>query len=117
MRQNMVGRAIEFSVNVGSRATVYVNILDAAGTGKGLTDTSLYATATWKVWKPDGTLIINGSCTFSDRDAGEIAYALTATDTALANAGNWEGEVEIKNSSGVMTEQSKTFNFIIEESY
>jgi len=117
MSQNMTGRSVEYRVKVGSRATVYVDILDAAGTGKALTDTSLYATAIWKVWKPDGTLIINAACTFSDRDNGEIAYALTANDTALANAGNWSGEVEIKNSSGAMTEQSKTFNFVIEESY
>tara|TARA_R110002020_G_scaffold11474_1_gene43132 strand:+ start:639 stop:992 length:354 start_codon:yes stop_codon:yes gene_type:complete len=117
MSQNMRGRAVEYRVKVGSRATVYVNVADSSGSGKALTDTSLYATATWKVWKPDGTLIINGACTFSDRDAGEIAYALTANDTALANAGNWEGEVEIKNSSSVMTEQTKTFNFVIEESY
>lgn len=117
MSQNMIGRAIEYRVKAGSRATIYINILDADGNAKALTDTSLYGSATWKVWKPDGTLIINGACTFSDRSSGEIAYALSATDTAVTNAGNWEGEVEIKNSSGVMTEQSKTFNFIIEESY
>tara|TARA_Y100000590_G_scaffold469655_1_gene658915 strand:+ start:2298 stop:2651 length:354 start_codon:yes stop_codon:yes gene_type:complete len=117
MSQNMIGRAVEYRVKAGSRATIYINILDSAGVLKSLADTSLYASATWKVWKPDGTLIINGACTFSDRASGEIAYALSATDTAVANAGNWEGEVEIKNSSSVMTEQSKTFNFIIEESY
>jgi len=117
MSQNMIGRSTEYRIKVGSRASVYINILDSNGDTKSLADTALYSSAKWKVWKPDGTLIINGDCSFSDRAIGEISYALTALDTALANAGNWEGEVEIKNSSAVMTEQTKTFNFTIEESY
>ena len=36
MSQNMTGRSVEYRVKVGSRATVYVDILDAAGTGKAL---------------------------------------------------------------------------------
>jgi hypothetical protein len=35
----------------------------------------------------------------------------------LANAGIWEGEVEIYDSDGDISEQTKTFNFVIEESY
>ena len=52
-----------------------------------------------------------------DRVNGIVTYALSATDTAIANAGNWEGEVELKNNLGTMVEQTQSFNFTIEESY
>ena len=46
-----------------------------------------------------------------------MTYSLSATDTAIANAGNWEGEVELYNNSGVIVEQTESFSFVIEESY
>ena len=117
MSMNLKGRNIEFIVKAGARSNVVINIADASGVAKNLSDTSTYATAKWKVWQPDGTIIINGNATYSNRSTGEITYLLSATDTVIANAGIWEGEVELLNSSGVMTEQSETFNFTIEESY
>ncbi len=114
---NMIGRATEYRVKAGSRATLSLTITDSSGTAKSLTDTVTYASGNWKVWKRDGTLIINGAITYDDRANGVIIYALTANDTLVANAGNWEGEVELKNSSGTMIEQTQTFNFTIEESY
>tara|TARA_Y100001949_G_scaffold111604_1_gene94430 strand:+ start:166 stop:519 length:354 start_codon:yes stop_codon:yes gene_type:complete len=117
MSMNMIGRATEYRVKAGSRATLQLTISDSTGSAKSLTDAVTYSTGVWKVWKPDGTLIINGAITYDDRANGIIIYALTANDTLLANAGNWAGEVELKNSSGVMVEQTQTFNFTIEESY
>ena len=117
MSTNMIGRATEYRVKAGSRATLSLTITDSAGTAKSLTDTVTYASGSWKVWKPDGTLIINGAITYDDRANGIIIYYLSATDTAIGNAGNWEGEVELKNSSGTMIEQTQSFNFTIEESY
>ena len=117
MSTNMIGRATEYRVKAGSRATLSLTITDSAGTAKSLTDTATYASGSWKVWKPNGTLIINGAITYDDRANGIIIYPLTANDTLLANAGNWEGEVELKNSSGTMIEQTQSFNFTIEESY
>ena len=114
---NMIGRATEYRVKAGSRATLSLTITDSSGTAKSLTDTVTYASGNWKVWKRDGTLIINGAITYDDRANGVIIYALTANDTLVANAGNWEGEVELKNSSGTMIEQTQTFSFVIEESY
>ena len=114
---NMIGRATEYRVKAGSRATLSLTITDSSGTAKSLTDTVTYASGNWKVWKRDGTLIINGAITYDDRANGIIIYALTANDTVVANAGNGEGEVELKNSSGTMIEQTQTFNFTIEESY
>jgi hypothetical protein len=113
----MIGRATEYRVKAGSRATLQLTITDSSGTAKSLTDTVTYASGSWKVWKPSGTLIINGAITYDDRVNGIIIYALTANDTLVANAGNWEGEVELKNSSGTMVEQTQTFNFTIEDSY
>ena len=117
MSQNLYPRATEYRIKSGSRATLELTIQDSAGTAKNLSNTVTYSTGVWKVWKPDGTLIINGAITYSDRANGKVSYALSATDTAVANAGNWEGEVELKNSSGTMIEQTQSFNFTIEESY
>ena len=117
MSQNLTPRNTEYRVKVGSRATLELTVQDSTGTAKNLSNTVTYASGVWKVWKPDGTQIINGAVTYSDRTNGKITYALSATDTAIANAGNWSGEVELLNSSAVMSEQTKSFNFTIEESY
>tara|TARA_R110002020_G_scaffold703_1_gene3452 strand:- start:548 stop:901 length:354 start_codon:yes stop_codon:yes gene_type:complete len=117
MSMNLKGRNIEYLVKVGARSQMVINITDSVGTAKSLTDTDTYSTAKWKVWQPDGTLIINGTASYSNRSTGEVSYILSATDTVIANAGIWEGEVELYNASGIMTEQSETFNFTIEESY
>ena len=117
MSQNLTPRDVEYRVKSGSRATLELIVNDSSGTAKNLSNTVTYSTGVWKVWKPNGVLIINGAVTFSDRTNGKITYALSATDTALANAGNWSGEIELLNSAGVMSEQTKSFNFTIEESY
>ena len=117
MSQNLYPRATEYRVKSGSRATLELTIQDSEGIAKSLSNTVTYSTGVWKVWKPDGTLVINGAITYSDRANGKVTYALSATDTVVANAGNWEGEVELLNSAGVMSEQTKSFNFTIEESY
>jgi hypothetical protein len=114
---NMVGNSVEYRVKSGSRAVLQLTIKDSSGSAKVLNDATTYNQGSWKVWKPDGTLVINGSLTFSDRPNGIVTYQLSATDTAIANAGIWEGEVEIKNSSNVMVEQTKSFAFVIEDSY
>ena len=117
MSQNINPRDEEYRVKYGSRATLELIVNDSSGNAKNLSNTVTYSTGVWKVWKPDGTLIINGAITYSDRTNGKITYALSAADTAIANAGNWTGEVELLNSAGVMSEQTKSFNFTIEESY
>lgn len=114
---NMTPRSDEFRVKAGSRATLELTITDSNNTAKSLSNTTTYASGKWKVWKPDGTLIIDGAITFDDRANGVITYSLTSSDTAIANAGVWEGEVELKDSDGNISEQTSTFNFIIEESY
>ena len=117
MSQNLTPRDVEYRVKSGSRATLELTVNDSSGTAKNLSNNVTYATGVWKVWKPDGTLIINGAVTYSDRTNGKVTYALSAADTAIANAGNWTGEVELLNSAGVMSEQTKSFNFTIEETY
>ena len=117
MSQNLYPRATEYRVKSGSRATLELTVQDSSGTAKNLSNTVTYSTGVWKVWKPDGTLIINGAVIYSDRTNGKVTYALSASDTAIANAGNWTGEVELLNSSAVVSEQTKSFNFTIEESY
>ena len=114
---DMTGRTTEFRVKAGSRATLQLTVADSSGTGKDLSNATTYATGKWKVWKPGGTLIIDGTISFTTRASGIIQYTLSATDTAIANAGIWAGEVEIKDSSGNISEQTQTFQFIMEESY
>jgi len=114
---NLTGRLIEFNVKSGATSTLILNVTTSSGTVKNMSSTSTYATAKWKVWQPDGTLLIDGTASFTDRLNGQISYTLTSSDTAIANAGVWEGEVEFLNSSGSISDQSETFNFTIEESY
>ena len=117
MSMNLTGRATEFFVKVGNRAVLTITIVDANNVKKSLQDNITYATGKWKVWKPDGTLIINGTLVFEDRPNGIVSYRLSESDVVIANAGIWEGEVEIFDGDGDMSEQTKTFNFTIEESY
>ena len=117
MSMNMVGRSTEFRVKAGSLITLQLTITNDAGVAKNLTNTVTYNTGKWKVWKPDGTLIIDGNIVYTTRASWIISYTLTSTDTAIANAGIWSGEVELKDSAGAISEQTKTFNFVIEESY
>ena len=117
MSADMEGRATEFKVKAGSRATLQLTVSDSSGNAKDLSNTVTYATGKWKVWKPDGTLLVNGNITYVTRASGIINYTLTSSDTAAANAGNWSGEVELIDSSAGISEQTKTFNFVIEESY
>ena len=112
----MTPRADEYRVKAGSRATLSLTITDSSNSAKSLSNTTTYASGKWKVWKPDGTLIIDGAITFDDRSNGVISYSLTTANTAIANAGVWEGEVELKDSDGNISEQTSTFNFVIEES-
>ena len=114
---DMVGRNTQFRVKAGSRAILQLTVADSSGTGKDLSNTTTYATGKWKVWKPGGTLIIDGDISFTTRSTGIIQYALSATDTVIANAGIWAGEVELKDASGNISEQTQTFQFIMEESY
>ena len=117
MSMNLTGRATEYRVKAGSVAYLTLTVTDSSGTAKSLTDDNTYATGKWKVWQPDGTLLINGDITYFSRATGVVSYQLTISDTVIANAGVWEGEVELVNSSGNMSEQTKSFNFIIEDSY
>jgi hypothetical protein len=114
---DMVGRTTQFRVKAGSRAILQLTVADSSGTGKDLSNTTTYATGKWKVWKPSGTLLIDGNISFTTRSTGIVQYALSATDTAIANAGIWAGEVELKDASGNISEQTQTFQFIMEESY
>ena len=114
---DMTGRTTEFRVKAGSRATLQLTVADSTGSGKDLTNTVTYATGKWKVWKPDGTLLINGDIVFTTRASGLVSYVLTEANTVIANAGIWAGEVELKDSNGDISEQTQTFQFILEESY
>jgi len=110
-------RDIEFVEKVGSRRTVSLTLTDDTGTVIDLTSVTSYSSGKWKVWKPNGTLIIDGALTFVTRSSGLVAYDLTAANTVIANAGVWEGEVELFDDSSVMAVQSSTFTFTIIESY
>ena len=114
---DMVGRNTQFRIKAGSRATLQLTVADSSGTGKDLSNTTTYATGKWKVWKPGGTLVIDGVISFTTRASGIVQYTLSAADTVIANAGIWAGEVELKDSNGNISEQTQTFQFILEESY
>jgi len=117
MSFNLTPNNVEFRVKVGDRASLVLTLTDSDGAALNLSNTTTYASGKWKVWNPTGTLLINGTIVFTTRASGVITYTLTADDTLSANAGIWAGEVEIKDINGIITEQSRTFKFVIEESY
>ena len=114
---DMTGRTTEFRVKAGSRATLQLTVADSSGTGKDLSNTTTYSTGKWKVWQPNGTLNIDWNIVYTTRASGLVSYVLTATDTAIANAGIWAGEVELKDTTGNISDQTQPFQFILEESY
>ena len=75
MSMNMTGRGTSFIVKAGSRATLQITIKDSSGTAKNLSNTVTYNSGKWKVWKPDGTLLIDGTISFADRAIGVVTYA------------------------------------------
>ena len=117
MSMDMTPRAIEYQVKAGSRATVQLQITDSNGTAKDLSNDVTYATGKWKVWQPNGTLLIEGTLTFDTRSTGDVSYALVAGDATNAKAGRWEGEVEVYDSNGTISEQTESFAFVITESF
>jgi len=117
MSCNLNYRNVEYRVKSGDKVKLELTFTDSDGLAMNLSNTTSYASGKWKVWKPNGTLIINGTITFENRANGVVSYTTTAADTAIGNAGIWEGEVEIKDSSNEISEQTKSFNFIIEQSY
>ena len=117
MSINMSSRAVSYIVKAGARSTLQLSIKNNDGTAKDLSNDTTFSTGKWKVWNPAGTLLINGTIVFTTRATGIVSYTLVAADTVIGNAGVWEGEVEIKDTSGVISEQTQSFNFTIEESY
>lgn len=117
MSTSLVGRNIVFKIKAGDRATLVITVLTPAGIAKDLTNTTTYATAKFKVWKTDGTLIINGAATYTDRPNGVISYTLQAADTLITNAGIWDGEVEMLDNTSTIFDQTETFTVQILDSY
>lgn len=107
----------EIDIHVGTTKTYEYTIINAdTNLFQPLTDTSKYATAVVKIFKPDGTQV-GGTRTvsFTDRANGKVEFTLTPTETAAANAGNWRGELEISNTAPVIIDQ-QFFNVNILES-
>lgn len=102
-----------YNVYPGDLNDIIGFLTNVDGTPKVLTDTVTYNTVQFHVWQPDGTIIINGAGGYSDRNTGELFYTLTAPDTVVANAGNWEGRFITYNNQGQESDTSEIFNFNI----
>jgi len=109
--------ATEIDIHVGSTKTFEYTIINSdTGTFQPLTDTSKYATAKVKIFKPDGTQVGGDrTVSFTDRANGKVEFTLTPTETAAANAGNWRGELEMSNTAPLIIDQ-QFFNVNILES-
>ncbi len=83
---------------------------------KDLTNTAVYNSGNVKIYKPDGTIIVTVTVTYSDRANGEIEFTIVAATAVLANAGNWIGNMELINDAAVIVEQ-QNFGFNILENY
>jgi len=109
---------VEFNVKAGSRDTLTLT-LNCADTGSPVSMACVcaYDTGTWKVWKPNGTIVFCGGIVYSCRAGGQVTYALAACDVTNTCAGIWEGEVEYINTACTIIDQSDSFTFKIKESF
>ena len=117
MSMDMTPRSVSFTIKVGSTTTLELTIKNADGTARDLTNTTTFHSGKWKVWKPDGTLLIDHNIVYDTRSSGIVRVTFGEGHITAAKAGIWAGEVELKNASNVISEQTQTFNFTIEESY
>ena len=110
---------ITFTVNVGTTKSLQLTILDPdTGLAKDLSSTSLYASSTVKIYKPDGTQIGSTmNANFSDRSNGIMLFTVAGTNQSLlANAGNWIGEIQFVNNAGATIDQQQ-FGIDIKQSF
>ena len=110
---------VTFTVNVGTTKSLQLTILDPdTGLAKDLSSTTLYATSTVKIYKPDGTQIgATINATFSSRANGVMIFTVSGTSqSTLANAGNWTGEIAFANNTGATIDQQQ-FNIDIKQSF
>jgi hypothetical protein len=114
---DMTPRSVSFTIKVGSTTTLELTIKNADGTARDLTNSTTFYSGKWKVWQPDGTLLVDKSIVYGTRSSGIVTVTFGHEEITAAKAGIWAGEVELRNTSDVISEQTQTFNFTIEESY
>ena len=117
MSMDMTPRSVSFIIKVGSTTTLELTIKNADGTARDLSNSTTFHSGKWKVWKPDGTLLVDKSIVYGTRSSGIVTVTFGHEEITAAKAGIWAGEVELRNTSDVISEQTQTFNFTIEESY
>ena len=117
MSMDMTPRSVSFTIKVGSTTTLELTIKNADGTARDLTNSTTFYSGKWKVWQPDGTLLIDKSIVYGTRSSGIVTVTFGHEEITAAKAGIWAGEVELRDVSDVISEQTQTFNFTIEESY
>ena len=117
MSMDMTPRSVSFTIKVGSTTTLELTIKNADGTARDLTNSTTFYSGKWKVWQPDGTLLVDKSIVYGTRSSGIVTVTFGHEEITAAKSGIWAGEVELRNTSDVISEQTQTFNFTIEESY
>ncbi len=107
----------ELEIYVDSNKTFQFTIINpSTGLAQNLTDTDVYNTGSVKIYKPDGTILITTSVTYTDRINGIVEFTIVDTESIIANAGNWIGDLELINDTSDIIDQQK-FNFNILVSY
>ena len=76
---NMKRNDLEYTVKVGGLNTLTFTHLDSSGCVVGLCCVCVYATGTWKVWKPNGTGVFCGAIVYTTRACGIVSYTLIGT--------------------------------------
>ncbi len=106
---------VEVNIKAGTKKTLTITMDEEFD----LTNGVVYNTALLKVWKP-GELLF--AVTVTDVDVGNgvidrtnnsVTVEVPAEANSIENAGNWEGEIEFRNTSGEVVDHSFTFNYNI----
>lgn len=107
----------ELEMFVGSTKTFQLVVNDPdTGNPINMSDTAVFATGEFKIVKPGGDIITTVAITYGDRPNGRVDFTILATVATNANAGNWEGNLELSDNIPVIIEQQR-INFNIIESY
>jgi len=116
---NMKRHDVNYTVKVGSRKTLTLTLnCPDTGCAVNMACVCTFNTGTWKVWRPSGVSLFCGAIVYSCRAGGVITYTLGACDVnTICEAGIWEGEVEYLDCMCVVSDQSGSFGFTVEESF
>ena len=105
---------VTYEIFAGTKKAIEGTVPDPeTGLARDLTNTSVYSTVVFKVYKPNGELIGEVTADYEDRANGKVDAVIDVDIASNENAGNWICEFELLNIEGEVIDQLRSnFNII-----